>query len=279
MRSKGIRPLLIGAFLAGLVGVATNWITLRMTAEGNRRDVAHILLPEVRSNERRAKTFGAVHLQIVSGQPITLPDGEGNVITLDWSNAEVLPGSFSFSIFESTLNAQARLDADLLDTLHTFYRLLRQAERFREASIADDAPQRKAGYLKDVFKSSSDAGTVARERRLTERLEQASQDRFLHTLRGFVGESSWVVGISEFARGANVMPAWAQEWWWTFIVIGLIWTIPWKAIALWRAARRGHTGWFVALLLMQTLGVLDILYLFVFSHRRASHAAGLPDRA
>jgi methionyl-tRNA synthetase len=73
------------------------------------------------------------------------------------------------------------------------------------------------------------------------------------------------------------MPAWAQEWGWRLIVVGLIRTLPWKAIALWRAARRGQTGWVVALVLVHTLGVLEILYLFVFSHRRAAHAARHPE--
>jgi len=51
---------------------------------------------------------------------------------------------------------------------------------------------------------------------------------------------------------------------WIIVVI-IIWSIPWKAAALWRSARRGHLGWFLVLIVLNTLAILDILYLFVFS--------------
>ncbi|MDD5397191.1 MAG: DUF5652 family protein [Candidatus Moranbacteria bacterium] len=51
---------------------------------------------------------------------------------------------------------------------------------------------------------------------------------------------------------------------WIIVVI-VLWTLPWKAAALWRAARRGHIGWFLTIVILNTLGILDILYIFVFS--------------
>ena len=51
-----------------------------------------------------------------------------------------------------------------------------------------------------------------------------------------------------------------------FILL-LIWSLVWKGLALWRAARTGRTGWFVALLAVNTFGILEILFLFVFSKR------------
>jgi 4-amino-4-deoxy-L-arabinose transferase-like glycosyltransferase len=51
------------------------------------------------------------------------------------------------------------------------------------------------------------------------------------------------------------------------IILGL-WTLPWKGMALWRAARRKEKGWFIALLVLNTLAVLEIIYLFVFSNRK-----------
>ncbi len=44
----------------------------------------------------------------------------------------------------------------------------------------------------------------------------------------------------------------------------IIWSFIWKGLALWQAARNGHKGWFVALLLINTLGILEILYIYVF---------------
>lgn len=49
------------------------------------------------------------------------------------------------------------------------------------------------------------------------------------------------------------------------IWLALIWTIPWKGMALWRAAKLNHKWWFIALLIVNTLAVLEILYIFVFS--------------
>jgi methionyl-tRNA synthetase len=54
---------------------------------------------------------------------------------------------------------------------------------------------------------------------------------------------------------------------WTLLVITL-WTLPWKGIALWKSARRKEQWWFIALLVIHTLGILEILYIFIFSKRK-----------
>lgn len=54
---------------------------------------------------------------------------------------------------------------------------------------------------------------------------------------------------------------------WLIIAI-LIWTLPWKGAALWRSARRGHFGWFVVFLLLNTLAVVEIIYLLFFSKKK-----------
>ena len=52
------------------------------------------------------------------------------------------------------------------------------------------------------------------------------------------------------------------------IYLALAWTLPWKGVALWKAARNEHKIWFVALFLVNTLAILEILYIFVFSKER-----------
>lgn len=54
------------------------------------------------------------------------------------------------------------------------------------------------------------------------------------------------------------------------VLVGLIvaWVLVWKGIALWIAARAGSKPWFIALLLINTLGLLEILYIFLLSRRR-----------
>jgi len=53
------------------------------------------------------------------------------------------------------------------------------------------------------------------------------------------------------------------------IVIILIWSFIWKGLALWKAARKNSIVWFVVLLLVNTLGILEILYIFVFSEMKS----------
>jgi len=51
------------------------------------------------------------------------------------------------------------------------------------------------------------------------------------------------------------------------LLVVVIWTLLWKGIALWKAAQRGEKWWFIALLVINTLAILEILYIFVFSKR------------
>lgn len=55
-----------------------------------------------------------------------------------------------------------------------------------------------------------------------------------------------------------------NEWFWLLLAA---WVLPWKGWALWRAARLNDRGWFIALLVIQTLAVLDIVYIFAISKR------------
>jgi len=49
------------------------------------------------------------------------------------------------------------------------------------------------------------------------------------------------------------------------LAIILIWSGVWKLLALWKAARKGSVPWFVILGIVNTVGILEILYFFVFS--------------
>jgi len=55
-----------------------------------------------------------------------------------------------------------------------------------------------------------------------------------------------------------------------FLFLILAWTMPWKGVALWKAAKNSHKGWFVALLILNTLAILEIIYIFYFSKRKHS---------
>ena len=52
------------------------------------------------------------------------------------------------------------------------------------------------------------------------------------------------------------------------VMLLVIWTVAWKGIALWKSARSSHRNWFIALLIINTVGILDILYIYVFSKKK-----------
>jgi len=54
----------------------------------------------------------------------------------------------------------------------------------------------------------------------------------------------------------------------TFIIIISIWSAIWKGFALWRAAINKQKAWFIVMFIVNTAGILEILYLFVFSKQK-----------
>ncbi len=48
----------------------------------------------------------------------------------------------------------------------------------------------------------------------------------------------------------------------------LIWSLVWKGLALWKAAHEESKPWFVAMLILNTAGILEILYIYVFAKKK-----------
>jgi len=48
----------------------------------------------------------------------------------------------------------------------------------------------------------------------------------------------------------------------------LAWAIIWKGLALWAAAKNHQKYWFIALLIVNAYGLLEILYLFRFAKKK-----------
>lgn len=62
--------------------------------------------------------------------------------------------------------------------------------------------------------------------------------------------------------------------WMTWVILLLVlWTLPWKGVALWRAAGNKHLWWFVALLVLNTVAILEIIYIFGFSRKKSAPQA------
>jgi len=51
------------------------------------------------------------------------------------------------------------------------------------------------------------------------------------------------------------------------LVLVIIWSLIWKGIALWKSARLSHKPWFVVLLVINTVGILDIIYIYFIANK------------
>ena len=55
-----------------------------------------------------------------------------------------------------------------------------------------------------------------------------------------------------------------------FFIIFIIWSLTLKGVALWKAARREELRWFLAILILNTAGVLEIVYLVLTNKKENS---------
>lgn len=46
------------------------------------------------------------------------------------------------------------------------------------------------------------------------------------------------------------------------LILG-IWELVWKGFALWKSARAGEKVWFIAIIALNTVGILPIVYLIL----------------
>lgn len=56
-------------------------------------------------------------------------------------------------------------------------------------------------------------------------------------------------------------------WFFPLLLVGIIWDLFFRGWAMWRAARNSQKVWFVFLLIMNTLGILPIIYLKFFQKK------------
>ncbi len=67
----------------------------------------------------------------------------------------------------------------------------------------------------------------------------------------------------DYQTGFGVMGV-SSFWFFAFI----LWIIVWKGLALWHAAQREQKWWFMALLVINTAGLLEIVYLIFFAKKK-----------
>jgi hypothetical protein len=59
-----------------------------------------------------------------------------------------------------------------------------------------------------------------------------------------------------------------NPWVFTGFMLLTIWALAWKGVALWKASQNGSKIWFVALLVLNTYGIIEIIYIFYFSKKK-----------
>jgi len=52
-----------------------------------------------------------------------------------------------------------------------------------------------------------------------------------------------------------------------WILVLMVWTAIWKGIALWKAGRNNQIVWFVFIFILNTAGILPILYIAFFQKK------------
>lgn len=50
-------------------------------------------------------------------------------------------------------------------------------------------------------------------------------------------------------------------WIFPLVIVLIAWTLTAKGLGLWRAARNGDKEWFIVMLVLNTLGILELIYL------------------
>tara|TARA_Y100000031_G_C8004858_1_gene285305 strand:+ start:387 stop:620 length:234 start_codon:yes stop_codon:yes gene_type:complete len=52
------------------------------------------------------------------------------------------------------------------------------------------------------------------------------------------------------------------------ILVAILWEGVWKLMAMWKAVKKDSVVWFIVLAIFNTLGILPILYIYVFSETK-----------
>ncbi len=83
---------------------------------------------------------------------------------------------------------------------------------------------------------------------LTNIFKQTSRKNNMGSINPLIGDLSTMTNL--------------PEWLWTLV---LIWSLFWKGRAMWKAAHKNSPIWFVVLMVVTTVGILEILYIYLFS--------------
>jgi hypothetical protein len=66
-----------------------------------------------------------------------------------------------------------------------------------------------------------------------------------------------------------------DTWLVVFFAIIIVWELIWKGVALWTAGRNNQLGWFLVILVLNTVGILPLIYLIWFVKNRNPRREGI----
>ncbi|MDP4012858.1 MAG: DUF5652 family protein [Candidatus Nanoarchaeia archaeon] len=72
--------------------------------------------------------------------------------------------------------------------------------------------------------------------------------------------ATWFPGLVEFFKDLGIYSS-------IFIFL-VIWSIFWRGAAMWKAARKKQYFWFAAIYLFESLGILPMIYLWMYKKKR-----------
>ena len=78
----------------------------------------------------------------------------------------------------------------------------------------------------------------------------------MHQYNSFWQQNLWGQNAGSFSLFPLIVPT-------------ILWSLVWKGLALYRAAQSEQKGWFVALLVINTMGIFEIVYLLFFSQSKS----------
>jgi hypothetical protein len=69
--------------------------------------------------------------------------------------------------------------------------------------------------------------------------------------------------------GTLAFPTLVAGWLSVVLIPLMIWSVFWKGWALWKAAKNDSKVWFIVLLVINTVGILDIIYIFLVAKKKS----------
>lgn len=52
------------------------------------------------------------------------------------------------------------------------------------------------------------------------------------------------------------------------LFIVFLWSLLWKGFALWKASKNDQKNWFIVILIINSVGILELIYLFGFAKKK-----------